>query len=564
MPKLTLLINKQLLIKAITLVMLLWFTGATAEIRIQTSKTSIELGETIEITISSDKGKNFDLNQLQPLLQYFNVLGQSQSQQYQNINGKQSNSFSLNLRLSAKKQGIFNIPAMLINGEQSRSFTLTVNTNSAVKPAGGTTKNFDVIGFVDTPETYVGAEVIYTFKLLYKNRIIRGQISQPKIPRVQVKTIVKQKRSQTVRNGQSYEVLERRYTFIPTRSETLKIAPLFFEGTVLVPSGQKRIRINTEEVNVVVKPIPVNWPANKDWLPAKSLSLWEKWQPSANQWQVGTPVSRSIEIEALGIDPSQIGNIEIGKPAFVNTYPQQPIRNLKLNPHGHQAKVTFNVDYIATSATTLTLPEIKISWWDVKTKHLRYASLPAKQIQVREVSQVTSNSFDNNSPILTPVVTQQTTSNKVGLSNQSLSLQPLKLWAQNKVVLIFFAIFLLLYTLVTILLTTIYQRYRQNKLNKRNNTPDPSQHYQLLSQQLQKSYKNQDFQQLKHLLLISYRQYQYQFSKDIKQQWQDQIHQLSIDNFMTKEYLDELINHLKVTEKSVKKIRGALPKLYPN
>ena len=319
----------------------------------------MRVGESVQIVIQTDNSIPINASQFQSILKYFRIQGRSNMEQRQIVNGQVTVVNRLIIQASPLQAGIFAIPAMRIGNQLTNRVEFTVvnaNANSApvIVPANAS-GGVLVTSELEQDSVYVGSEAYVIFKLLYKNRIIQGQINHLALANTPVNLIVNEKRSQTVIQNENYNVSEWKYAFIPQRSGQVSIPALPFRGTVATPRGNQRVAMQSDPLTLTVKPIPLDWPADADWLPAHSLQIWEKWEPSASNWSLNQPVKRTIEIEALGIKSSQFPDLTITAPAGMNLYPQQPSRSDQITPQGNQARLTLTIDYIAAQQGIMTL-----------------------------------------------------------------------------------------------------------------------------------------------------------------------------------------------------------------
>ena len=112
--------------KITLLIFLIPFIAISQNFRASVDRTVLEIGDRITVTYSIDEeGTNFRA----PKFNDFRLLmGPSQSQNIQIINGKVSRSLSFSFVLEATKEGKFTIPAATItaNGKELTSNTLQV------------------------------------------------------------------------------------------------------------------------------------------------------------------------------------------------------------------------------------------------------------------------------------------------------------------------------------------------------------------------------------------------------------------------------------------------------
>ena len=121
----------------------------------------------------------------------------------------------------------------------------------------------------------------------------------------------------------SYQVHEVKYAIFPQRSGTLEIPKQTFSallanrrrsGSVFDNFGSVRRGrpISAESKTHSVEVLP-KAPAytGKHWLPAGKISLIESWSKDLGELKAGEPVTRSVIVEAIGLQGSQYGLVGI-------------------------------------------------------------------------------------------------------------------------------------------------------------------------------------------------------------------------------------------------------------
>lgn len=421
---------------------LTWSLDGHAKVQVVLEKTTMQVGEQVQMVIHSDQSGELDESSLRILQPFFQIGGTSRQQQIQIINGQQSVTNSWQVLLLAVKEGKHQIGSFKVGTQMTRPFEVTITSIQAKANPTAQADDFLLLGEVDTLDPYVKSEVIYSLKLMVvkhrRNHLLGGQLSRLVVGNLPIKTITKEKRYDTTYQGQQYSVIEWRFAFISHVSGEILIPPIVFAGSVQRPTGRKNIRLATQSVTLKVKPQAPGWSQVKaDWLPAKSLNIWEKWQPSVSQWVAGQRYRREIKLEAKGIEAKQLADLSVDANApHYSSYPQNPAREEGLNEHGHYAKYSHQIDYVPKQAGILTLPEIKIPWWDGKNDQLRYAILPARQIKV--LANAHAENQPDHSLLSTPVnhliggVSESTNSLVVNLEDlQPEQIEALKLKLNN-------------------------------------------------------------------------------------------------------------------------------------
>lgn len=96
----------------------------------------------------------------------------------------------------------------------------------------------------------------------------------------------------------------------------------------------------------------------------------------------GQPIVRHISLKARGVTQAQLPEFTIDSPEGVKVYPEDPQYGNYAEDEESIAEKSQKLTYIPTHGGQLTLPSIKVHWWDPKTKTPQVAELPSKTVQV--------------------------------------------------------------------------------------------------------------------------------------------------------------------------------------
>lgn len=397
--------------------LLLLFTvdGLASGLQANLDHTRVAEGETVRLTLSAptDVSAAPDLS---PLKQDFDLLGQSQSTHTRIINGQGSSSREWRITLAPKRSGKLSVPALQWGGLRSQALSLEVlPAGKAAQLGMARPALLEVEAKPGHP--YVQAKVIYTVRLLYRADLQEASLSEPQAENAIIEPLGKDKRYNTERDGQQYQVIERRYAIFPQSSGKLEIEPPvlsaripdtgrqssgtrrgFFGGADpfadidsffgsngfpdmgMFPGQTRPIELRGRPVALDVKPQPAG--AMSPWLPAESLSLNEAWSPDPPQFHVGEPVTRTIAITAQGLSASQLPDLDLPAAAGIKAYPDKPQAETHASGDTLVAQKIFKQALVPSQAGSYSLPEVRLKWWDIAAGKAKTARIPAREIKV--------------------------------------------------------------------------------------------------------------------------------------------------------------------------------------
>jgi phage terminase small subunit len=133
---------------------------------------------------------------------------------------------------------------------------------------------------------------------------------------------------------------------------------------------------------LAVRDVPANFQGST-WLPAKNISLTEQWSDNTGHWGSGTPVTRTITIEAQGLRADQLPDLVFDKINGVSVYADRPKRTNNLRNDRVVGVYEQKVTYIPNSTQAFIIPALKINWWNTQTDSNAVAQLHEADVVVR-------------------------------------------------------------------------------------------------------------------------------------------------------------------------------------
>lgn len=361
-----------------------------ADIQTEVDKTSVTSDEIFTLTISIQDHLKMSPD-LEPLKKDFFIMGTNQSSQFQMINGSTSMATQWQVALMPKHTGELQIPPLQVGNEKTTAQVIHVASLASNKP--NNTANTDIFmeaSFVPK-DPFVQEQFLYTVKLYFSKSIENAYLMPPDLPDARISQSGQDIVYAVTKKGKYYRVLERSYAITPEKTGRLQISPPVLKGYLeggsnvvdvygLSNRSLKPIKIVGPLLDIQVKPKPANFVGH--WLPAKKVGISQTWEPNPPIFREGEPVTRIVEVTAQGVAGDQIPSLTMTDTPNLNTYPQQPRRETQSNGSQQVGKLTQRIVYIPIKTGNLTLPPLKMRWWNSITKQEEVATLPAKVIKV--------------------------------------------------------------------------------------------------------------------------------------------------------------------------------------
>ncbi len=339
----------------------------------------------------------------------FTILGKQQLSNTTIINGNVSSSTSWQYRLAPKKEGKYTISPIKIESSEgvltSQPISLSVEKGSG--PSTNPDKSITFSASVNKRTPYKNEPIIYTVRFTSQENLVNIQLGESPVDGAVIKTIRKPEVIERVDNGIPTKILEAKYIITPLKPGSVKIPGFLIQGQKVVQDkspfdsmfgreegfssilkgfenlGIERLEpftLISNEVVLDVKSPPQNLSV---WLPAESLEISES-LPENQSFKVGEAFTRSFTIVGEGITANQLPNLkdQQGKGAHVKIYGDKPVTEESFKQDKLTSWREESYTLVPQQPGKLTLPEISVSWWNVKENKIAYATIAERTIEV--------------------------------------------------------------------------------------------------------------------------------------------------------------------------------------
>ena len=364
---------------------------ALAETTVRFEPATVSLGESTELVIETDRPLTAEPD-LSALAGSFAVAGQQQGMRTVSVNGKRRTKYRLALNVFPRKEGELSTGNIVINGVQVKPAVLTVT------PAG-TNPNLPITleAFANQSTVYPDETFLLTIKLTHGVALLDAKIMTPTLENAKMVLLDMDKTTQEYKAGRPVYVYERTFAVTPEKPGYLTVPPLevyglvadrdnqndLFSGNILFDGllgGQKEIRLASNPVQVTVLEKPADW--SGWWLPATQVSLGAQ-DTFPDQINVGDSLTRNIKLTALGVVAEKLPVPKQNAVGGIKVYPSPEQRETLQTPVGDiQGVVSVSYILVPAKAGNLTLPEVRVPWFNTQTRQMEEAVIPPKVITV--------------------------------------------------------------------------------------------------------------------------------------------------------------------------------------
>lgn len=403
-----------------------------ASLTASVDRATVGAGESFRLELSLSGASPKGGPDFTPLEKDFTIVSKGQSSQTTIINNRVSSSINWQLVLIAPIAGDYRIPPLSVDTDEGRlesdPLNISVEKSSAPSPqaeASGTTgtapKALSVQTDISTRTPYQNEPVLYTVKLVAARSVGDVGIPEFTVPDAVVEKLGDAKVYDARAGDAPVKVIEARYLITPLKSGKIKIPPYIFQGQVVsdVQRGRRSLfndpffdmpdpfgmfegfgnfattepfAIAGDEVTLDVKAPAA---AMDPWLPLYDLKISENLS-GAEDARVGEPLTLSLTMVAKGASGKVLPGLNghIKENGDFKIYADKPETSEDISKDGKTISGWRQESYtlIPQKSGSLTLPEIKVPWWNIEQGKIAYASVPARTIMVASgtLSQTTS------------------------------------------------------------------------------------------------------------------------------------------------------------------------------
>ena len=376
-------------------ILLSFHSYALTKLTASVDKNPVIANESVVLTVTADDDIARNALDTSALLSDFIVGRTSVSSQTSMVNFDTTRTTTWNTVLIPRESGELIIPSFEIDGVKSQSIKL--NVLAANKSAASTQQDLFITAQVSSTELFVQQQITLTVKLHFAAELKRGSLTEPTLEGANILQIGKDKESENIINGKRYRIIERIYAISPQKSGNVVLKSPIFSGEIMMPSTRrsnflsfadtKPVSVVGDDIALTIKAIPAQ--VNGAWLPSELLALHQEWQPQADQFKVGEPITRTVTLTAAGLSEEQLPEISMEVPQGLKVYPDQAELHTGLNNERLVSQKVINFAIVASKAGEYQLPEITIPWWNTITNKAEVAKISAQKITVLPNADIT-------------------------------------------------------------------------------------------------------------------------------------------------------------------------------
>ena len=352
-------------------------------------RDQLSSGETVELTLESSDVTLFGKPDLTPLDALFEVRGTRQVNQLNSLSDDNKGTTRWMITLQPRQTGTVIIPSLQVGDYHSQPITLTVTQSVA---SDNELAPVFIEASLDQPSVYVQAQALLTLRIYHSVALYDdSSLTSLHLDDAIVEQLGESRTYEKLINGVRHGVIERRYGIYPQRSGELIIPAQTFSATQvdsqqatapapLGPKPGRMVHVTSAEIPLTVLPKPESYPSNAPWLPARSLSLSETWNPEPDHTMVGDSLTRTLTLKAEGLSSAQLPPLPATDVNGLRRYPDLPQLSNQVTENGLIGSREEREALVPTRIGQIELPAVEVVWWNTHEDHLERTYLPARTL----------------------------------------------------------------------------------------------------------------------------------------------------------------------------------------
>lgn len=236
---------------------------------------------------------------------------------------------------------------------------------------------------VSSARPWVGQELTLDIELRHRYLITEETIDLPPLDEFDALPVFESRRTveNTDTDSAPVRVIAWRYLLWPRQSGDVQIDPAYWRGT-MVRSRTSRSPIDLEStalpLNVRPRPADITgW-----WLPARQLSLSDRWSRDPRELTAGEEIERTLVLEADGVLASQLPVVEPLASRSMSSVSLGQTREHRLIDGRVRATAEYRFRMTARSPVPVFLDTVRVAWWDTEEDKAAEAIVPARRVNI--------------------------------------------------------------------------------------------------------------------------------------------------------------------------------------
>jgi len=376
--------------------------GADISIRLKLDRKEAAIMDSVRAVVSVSGTRKSDSDPVIMGIDDFEITRGGRSSKVEIVNGRVNSGIEYTYYLRAKKEGLFRIgPAELtVDGEKFKSNTEELKIQ---KPRAGAARgNLFLTATLSSDRAYIYEQLLYILRLHRRVNVSNISLELPESGQFTLKQLEEPEEYQAVINGQTYQVLEIRYSLIPYREGNFDIQPSRMHMTAFEPNRRSNLRsffddpffsagqaktVASEPLGLTVISLPDSGrPENFTGL-VGNFEIESVMEPTSIK--TGESATLTVRLSGQG-NVNSIPDLKCPELDYAKIYADQPVLKVGADAKGLKGSKTMKWAVVGEKEGIYQIPSFSISFFDPKSSKYRiiitspvsFSILPGQKEQV--------------------------------------------------------------------------------------------------------------------------------------------------------------------------------------
>ena len=382
---------------------------AHISINLRLDRNEATLMDSITMLVKLSGVRESDSKPILNGLESFDVTRAGTSSRFEIINGKVNSGIDYTYLLRPKKTGTFKVGPAEIK-VKGKTFRSNAETLKIVEPARSSDANRGPLflrAALSSKKVYVEEQAIYTLKLYCQKRVGDLSLNLPETEHLTFKQLGNPAEYQGVYNGESYKILEVRYSLTASEEGIYAIRPSrmnmtvfesrrrsprsLFDDPLFSMSSRRPMTLDSEPLELEVAPLPHKGrPAGFSGL-VGTFEIESRLEPS--RIKAGGSATLTVFLKGRG-NIKRMPDLKMSDLDQIKVYADQPVLEKKTDSKGLTGSKTMKWALVPEKEGKYRVPPLAVSFFDIaghkyrtiKTRPHSLDVLPGEAVQVRASS----------------------------------------------------------------------------------------------------------------------------------------------------------------------------------
>jgi hypothetical protein len=293
------------------------------------------------------------------------------------------------IEILPRHSGNLVIPALQVGDLSTPVLTLEV---APLTPELRSMQNVFIEIQAQPENPYVGQLTQVIIRLLHNIPLVDDSLLEADTEHADFYRNGKDSRYVTTRDGQEFNVLERKIALVARVPGKISFSPATYRGLISPQADStmrsRRIYRNSEALQLEIRKPPPEF-SGSVWLPARQLEVSQQWDEVSGALSVGDSLGLTLTIESWGLPaealPAGLISVDSGKFNKFNKfkiYADQEIRANRYQGNDLVGRLQQRFVVVFTEPGNIDIPPTMLKWWDVNHDLERVVMLEGKKLSV--------------------------------------------------------------------------------------------------------------------------------------------------------------------------------------